>query len=195
MQYTKTVSLKDGRSCIVRNGTQRDAQAVLSNFILTHGQTDFLTTYPDETSFTLEQEEAYLQRKVTSEREVELVAEVDGEIVGTARVDLIRAAEKTRHRASFGISIDRAFSGIGIGRALTEACIACAKAARYVQLELEVVAENQTAINLYQSVGFVEYGRNPKGFHSRSGGWQEIVLMYLELNGSMENRVIKMNQE
>ena len=31
------------------------------------------------------------------------------------------------------------------------------------------------------SVGFVEYGRNPKGFRSRLTGWQEVVLMRLEL--------------
>jgi hypothetical protein len=31
-------------------------------------------------------------------------------------------------------------------------------------------------------VGFVEYGRNPKGFRSRTTGWQELVLMRLELN-------------
>ena len=30
--------------------------------------------------------------------------------------------------------------------------------------------------------GFVEYGRNPKGFRSRLTGWQELVLMRLELN-------------
>ena len=58
----------------------------------------------------------------------------------------------------------------------------CAKAAGYAQMELEVVAENKTAIALYESVGFVEYGRNPKGFRSRLTGWQELVLMRLELN-------------
>ena len=181
MQYSNTVTLKDGRSCMIRNGTQRDAQSVLANFILTHGQTEFLTPYPEETSFTLEQEAAYLQRKTDSEREIELVAEVGGEIVGTAGVDLIRAAEKTKHRAGFGISIDRDYWGLGIGRKLTEACIECARTAGYVQLELETVADNRRAIALYQSVGFVEYGRNPKGFRPRGGGWQEIVLMYLEL--------------
>lgn len=48
-------------------------------------------------------------------------------------------------------------------------------------MELEVVAENRSAIGLYESVGFVEYGRNPKGFRSRLTGWQEVVLMWLEL--------------
>ena len=42
-------------------------------------------------------------------------------------------------------------------------------------------AEDKTALALYRSVGFEEYGRNPKGFRSRVSGWQELVLMRLEL--------------
>ncbi len=181
MIYSKTVTLKDGRLCVLRNGTEPDAQGVLSNFILTHGQTEFLTTYPDETTLTVLQEKEYLKKKTENPREVELVAEVDGVITGTAGIGGVGGAEKTSHRASFGISIDRAWWGLGIGRALTEACIECAAAAGYTQLELEVVADNERALSLYKSVGFVEYGRNPNGFISRKLGRQAIVLMRLEL--------------
>ena len=79
--------------------------------------------------------------------------------------------------------MDKEYWGLGIGRALTEGCIECARAAGYVQLELEAVAENKYALALYKSVGFQEYGRNPKGFRSRLSGWQELVLMRLELVG------------
>ena len=71
--------------------------------------------------------------------------------------------------------------GLGIGRALMEACINCAKEAGYAQLELTVVAENARAIALYQKAGFVEYGRNPRGFHSRISGFQEVIYMLLDL--------------
>ena len=182
MEFRKIYKLRDGRTCIVRNGTWQDAQAVLDNFIRTHEQTDFLTTYPDELSFTIEQEKAFLKKTTDSRREAELVAEVEGTIAGTAGIDPVRNAEKTRHRASFGISIDKAWWGLGIGRALTEACIECARAAGYTQLELEVVADNERAVSLYESVGFVEYGRNPRAFLSRAGCWQENVLMRLELD-------------
>ena len=183
MEYCGTVILKDGRTCMIRNGTERDARAVLTNYILTHGQTDFLTTYPEEIRFTPDQEKDYLKKKTESSREAGLVAEVDGVIVGSAAVDSVRMAEKTKHRASFGISIDKAWWGLGIGRALTEACIKCARRAGYAQMELEVVADNERALSLYRSVGFVEYGRNPKGFFSRASGWQENILMRLELDG------------
>ena len=174
--------LRDGRECVLRNGTAEDARAALDSFSLTHAETDYLLTYPDEGGLTLEGEAQYLQGRAESDNEVEILAEVGGCIVGSAGVGCVGSKEKLRHRAEFGIGIERAYWGFGIGRALIEACIECARAARYAQLELEVVADNERALALYQSVGFVEYGRNPRGFRTRQGGWQELVLMRLELD-------------
>ena len=155
---------------------------MLDIYILTHAQTDYLLSYPDETTMTAEQEAVFLKEKTDSADEIEMLAEVEGAVVGSAGIGCVGRKEKTRHRAEFGISIDQAYWGLGIGRALTEACIECAKRAGYAQLELEAVAENQTALALYKSVGFAEYGRNPRGFRSRFSGWQELVLMRLELD-------------
>ena len=182
MEYHKTITLKDGRACTLRNGTAEDGQALLNIFNVTHAQTDFLLTYPEEHSYTAEDEAEMLRRKTDSADEIELLAFVDGAIVGSAGIGCVGRKEKLRHRAEFGIGVDRAYWGLGIGRALTEACIACAKMAGYTQLELEVVAENGAALSLYKSVGFEEYGRNPRGFRSRASGWQEVVLMRLELD-------------
>ena len=181
MEYHKTITLKDGRACTLLNGTAEDGQALLNIFNVTHAQTDFLLTYPEEHSYTAEDEAELLRRKTDSADEIELLAFVDGAIVGSVGVTCVGRKEKIRHRAEFGISVDKAYWGLGVGRALTKACIECAKRAEYAQLELEVVAENRSAIALYESVGFVEYGRNPKGFRSRLTGWQEVVLMRLEL--------------
>ena len=106
---------------------------------------------------------------------------MDGRIVGTANVDSM-GENKVRHRAELGIAVDRAFWGVGIGRALIAACIECAKEAGYSQLELEVVSENGNAIALYKRMGFIEFGRNPRGFRSRFRGWQELISMRLELD-------------
>ena len=181
MEYRETIVLKDGRACVIRQGTAADGEGVLRNFVLNHAQTDFLTTYPDEIGFTMEQEAQYLQNKADSPDEVELVAEVAGSIVGQAGIARVGRADKVKHRATFGISIDRDFWHLGIGRALTKACIQLAKQAGYLQLELEAVADNERALGLYESEGFVEYGRNPKGFRSRFTGWQALVLMRREL--------------
>lgn len=183
MKYSKTVALKDGRECLLRNGTEEDGQALFENFNLTHAQTDYLLSYPEENSYDAEQEALFLKARTESDDEIELLAEVGGQAVGSAGIEKVGAKEKVRHRANFGISVDREYWGLGIGRALTEACIECARAAGYRQLELDVVAENKRAVALYASEGFVEYGRNPRGFRSRLSGWQETVLMRLELDG------------
>ena len=182
MKYSKTITLKDGRTCVLRNGTEQDGQANLALFCLTHQQTDYLRSYPDEITYTAEEQAEYLKAKTESGNEIEILAVVDGVLVGSAGIGRVGKHHKTKHRAEFGISVDRAYWGLGIGRALTEACIECAKAAGYAQLELEAVAENKSALALYESVGFAEYGRNPRGFRSRLTGWQELVLMRLELD-------------
>ncbi len=181
MKYQKTILLKDGRTCILRNGTAADGKAVLDIFNLTHEQTDWLLTYSDENSFDAQQEADYLQAKTDSPDEIEILAEIDGKVIGTAGIGRIGTKDKVKHRAEMGISVDKDYWGLGIGRALTKACIECAKIAGYSQLELDVVAQNERAIALYESEGFAQYGRNPKGFRSRYSGWQELVLMCMEL--------------
>ena len=182
MKYNKTINLKDGRECVLRNGERQDGTAAYEIFNLTHEETDYLLSYPDENSFDAEQEGEFLQQKIDSPNEIEIVAVVDDKIVGMAGIEAVGAKFKVKHRAEFGISIEKAFWGFGIGRAMTEACIECAKKAGYTQLELEVVAENEHALALYESVGFKEFGRNPRGFRSRiTGEYQELVSMRLNL--------------
>ena len=180
MTYRNTITLKDGRECVLRNGTAADGRAALANFILTHEQTDFLLTYPEETTMTAEEEAQFLAKREASADEIEIVAEVGGNIAGLAGIERVGTQEKLRHRAEFGISIDRAYWGLGIGRALVEASVECARRVGYAQLELAVVAENEQAIALYERTGFSEYGRNPRGFRSRKG-YQPLVLMRREL--------------
>lgn len=49
LYYFETVPLKNGFPCQLRNAEGKDAEAFLAYFIQCHGETDFLTTYPDET--------------------------------------------------------------------------------------------------------------------------------------------------
>ena len=181
MKYNKVIMLKNGIECCLRNGMECDGQAVFDNFNLTHGETDYLLTYPDENCFDVMQESQFLKEKSESKNEIEIVAVVDNVVVGTAGIEAVGKKYKIRHRAEFGISVAKEFWGLGIGQALTTACIECARIAGYIQLELNVVAENKRAISMYKKNGFVEYGRNPKGFNSRITGFQEIIYIRLEL--------------
>lgn len=181
MEYRKNIRLKDGRECCIRNGVRGDGKAALETFILTHAETDFLLTYPDENTFTPRMEDDFLQAKAENPAEAELLAEVDGHVIGLAGFSSLGKSFKVLRRAEFGISLERDFWGLGAGKALTEACIECARKAGYRQLELEVTADNTRAMSMYRKFGFVEYGRNPRGFLKRDGIYQELVLMRLEL--------------
>ena len=173
MKYSKTIILKNGVECCLRNGIESDGQAVWDCFNLTHGQTDYLLSYPDENSFNVMQEGQFLKKKSESSNEIEIVAVVGNVVVGTAGIEAIGSKYKVRHRAEFGISVAKDFWGLGIGQAL--------RAAGYIQLELSVVAENERALSMYEKAGFVKYGINPKGFNSRVTGFQEVIYMRLEL--------------
>ncbi len=181
MKYFETIYLKNGLSAIIRNGEAADGEEVLYVFDKTHEETDYLYTYPGETNITPQAEGEFLQGKTDSDNEVELLAIVNGKVVGIAGFGAEGNKFKVRHRADFGISILKDYWGLGIGSAMTKACIECAKDAGYTQLELNVVSENETAISLYKKMGFIEYGRNPRGFNSRITGYQEVVYMRLEL--------------
>ncbi len=181
MRYNQTIILKNGKEALLRNGDAADGPTVYENFNATHAETDFLLTYPDENSFDPEQEARFLEEKTRSSDEIEIIAVVDGRVAGTAGIEAVGRKYKIKHRAEFGIGILKEYWGLGLGKALAKACIQCAEEAGYTQLELDVAAENEKAISLYQSLGFVEYGRNPRGFNSRISGYQELVYMRLEL--------------
>lgn len=69
MQYDQTVITPKGLAVHIRNGVASDGSAVLENFDLTHAETDYLLSYPDENHFDAEQESRYLEKKATSPNE------------------------------------------------------------------------------------------------------------------------------
>lgn len=181
MIYQRTIKLKNGKEALLRNGNRNDGQAVYDCFNHAHEETDYLLSYPEENSYTPEQEAIFLQAKTESPNEIEIIATIDDKVVGLAGIEAVGRKYKVKHRADFGISVLKDYWGLGIGQALLEACIECAKQAGYTQLELNVVADNQRAISLYEKYGFKEYGRNHRGFNSKVSGYQELVYMYLTL--------------
>lgn len=182
MEYLRSMTLKDGRGCIIRSAASAAAAAVLETVRRCYGQTDNLLSYPDECTFTVEMEADFLEKRLSDPRAVLLAAEVNGRLAGTAGLDPLGGGYKIRHRAELGVSVDSAFWGLGIGRALTQSIIDCARTAGYAQLELTVVGDNAPAIALYKSLGFREFGRLSRGLRSRVSGWQETVMMLLELD-------------
>lgn len=84
---------------------------------------------------------------------------VNGVVRGHARLknDPMDAG---RHRRELGMSIESKLRGQGFGRALLSRVKALAQATEHLQwLDLKVMAENPSAIELYQAHGFRGVGR------------------------------------
>ena len=83
MQYEKEIILKDGAKCFLRGAGEAGAAEALHTFDLTHAETDYLLTYPEENSFTVQEEAKFLKAHSESKNAIEIAAFVDGRIAGT----------------------------------------------------------------------------------------------------------------
>jgi ribosomal protein S18 acetylase RimI-like enzyme len=70
--------------------------------------------------------------------------------------------EKTRHRGDiWGVYVAPQVRGAGVGRQLLEHVLAHART-QVQQVHLAVTATNAASIRLYESLGFVRYGTEPR---------------------------------
>jgi putative acetyltransferase len=90
-------------------------------------------------------------------------------LLGNFEVQRLRL-RRLRHVASFGMGVDPAQQGRGIGRLLAETGVAWSDAVGVLRLELYVRADNPRAIALYDSLGFELQCTRPR-FVRHGDGW------------------------
>lgn len=88
-----------------------------------------------------------------------LVAVVEGRVVGQLGLNTYPHHPRRVHAASLGMGVHDDWQGRGVGSALLGACIELAdKWLNLRRLELEVYADNEPAIRLYERHGFEREG-------------------------------------
>lgn len=106
---------------------------------------------------------------------VELVASLDGQIIGAA--GLQRFTGRRAHVGSIGMGVHEAWSGRGLGTALLNCLVDMAD--RWLglrRLELTVYADNAPALALYRRFGFEPEGRH-RGYALRDGEYVDALAM------------------
>jgi len=87
-----------------------------------------------------------------------IAATINDELAGYALVALRKGARAVR---IYSLAVDARFARRGVGRTLLQACEAYARRHRREALALEVRYDNASAIALYESCGFRQFGEHP----------------------------------
>ena len=139
----------------------------------------FSSSYEEECTTPLATIESKLAQR-------NLFGAFDGDVlagmVGVAR----EGSPKLRHKAFIAaMYVAPAQRGKGAARQLIEHALAFAAAMNGVlQITLDVSAGNEPAIGLYASLGFREYGREPRAMLV-DGVFYDTILMMLELSSPL----------
>ncbi len=153
-------------SVTIRRASTRDAAAfarILGDPAVYPGLMQL--PYPDEEGWRVRLAESTAPGKT----DLQLVAELNGEVVGSSGLHPVGPALRRRHALMVGISVLSAAQGQGVGSALMAAM--CDYADRWVgalRLELTVYTDNVRAIRLYRRFGF-EIEGTFKGYALRDG--------------------------
>lgn len=177
----RQVTLKDGRTCILRSTGPEMAEEMIEYMKKTAGETEWLLRYPDEVNYTAEGEKELLSRILEDPGHVMMAAIVDGKVAGNGSVSGIGGKRKILHRCSLAIALYQDYWNLGIGRAMIDYLTELARQMGFTQMDLEVVAENTQAQALYRKCGFIESGRRVHALKFDDGSLHDEILMYKEL--------------
>lgn len=161
---------------ILRCPTKNDAIELSKLRIEIDGETENLDREPGEDLLAPEDFEKLIFEDGVAEKNIFLVAEVEGKIVGYTRCEGSKLS-RFSHRAGFGICILKEYWGHGIGKVMIENILIYACAAGIKKISLTVVQTNTKAIQLYKKYGFLEEGLLINDRIHKDGNYYNTVIM------------------
>ncbi|MEF2954821.1 MAG: GNAT family protein [Blautia sp.] len=176
-----TIKDKQDREIILRSAEEKDAESLLDFLKITAAETPFLLREPDEITLSIEQEQDFIKAKKDSENEILLIAEIEGKHIGNCSLMSVGGFRRYRHRCEIAIALYQEYCGLGIGKAMLEMLLDIAKQVGYEQAELEVIANNKSAIALYEKLGFQKYGTFPNNMKYADGSYADAYWMMKKL--------------
>lgn len=172
----KKITLKDGRTAILKSPCVEDAEKLLNYIKKSCGETDFLVRYPEEWNITVEQEKAWVDRLRSAPDTLGITCYIDGEVTGNCEISF-RGGMKTRHRATIAIAILKDYWNLGIGSAMFEELVAAAQKHGTEMMELEFIEGNERAKHLYEKFGFHVVSERPNAFKLKDGRYLSEIYM------------------
>lgn len=178
----KTITLKDGSSCILCPALPNRAAELIDYLRTVSGETQFLLRYPDEVNFSLESEREMLEHRLNSPKGFMMNGIVNGEIAGNCSVSPRGTPRRIQHHCEFAIAIKKKFWRLGLGAAMMKYALELAEQMGYEQIGLCVVEGNKAAKALYEKTGFEVTGKNIRVFKYDDGSYRDEFMMLKILN-------------
>jgi RimJ/RimL family protein N-acetyltransferase len=179
MAKIKSYSFKNKRdeTVVVRVAEVIDARQILelSRAVVAEDIYQLLTF--KELDITVTSEENWITSHRDHPNRIILVAEIDDEIVGL--LDFSNGnRDRTAHAGEFGMSMAKAFRGLGIGTRLLQTLIEWAKENHTIEkINLSVHSNNLRARALYELMGFAIEGIKKNEIKYEDGHYIDAVLM------------------
>ena len=176
MAFPYSYRLSDGRCGTIRIVNEEDAAELCALVPRADIESDFLNRLPGEFDMTVQQEREFLRDRLADPGALQIVAEVEGKIVATAGASSGKL-QRYVHQAELGVTVLKDYWGCGLGRRLTESIVDWGRAKGLRKMTLHVFVDNERAISLYLSLGFVEEGRLKGDGLRRDGSYSDTILM------------------
>lgn len=144
---------------IIREAVKDGASKIFTYLGKIGTESDFLTfRFGEELHLNIEKLEKSIESIHQRNNAINLVAELNGEIVGNLKFS---GGTKARiaHTGEFGITVLKNYGGNGIGTKLLSTFIEWSKSSEVIRkINLRVRTDNIKAIHLYNKFGFVKEG-------------------------------------
>lgn len=175
---------KNGKEILLRSPEISDSKKLLEYLVQCAGETEYLGRYAEEINTTVEEESCYIDKSLEDKKGFNVSAFADNKLVANGSIFCVRENMKSKHRAIYGIAVLKDYCNMGIGDMLTKCCLSNAKMLGYEQVELEVMADNERAVHVYERNGFKICGTIENAQKLKDGTYRDLLMMICNLCGS-----------
>ncbi|MFU0833730.1 MAG: GNAT family N-acetyltransferase [Oscillospiraceae bacterium] len=174
------VILKDDRELWIRRAEEEDAQQLVQYMNLVGGESDFLTYGKNECRFTVEEERRFLRDQQKNPNNLYLVGFIGAELACCANL-AAESKKRIAHNCELGITVRKKYWNLGAASAMMKELIHFAKENETLKaIHLNVYANNQSAIRLYEKFGFQTVGRIQNYFQVGNEYYDDLIMtLYL----------------
>jgi len=176
MQLKSKQIQSKGLSWLLRSASESDALSLSKLRTLIDGETENLSREPGEAQLSEEDFKQMITADTQAEKNIFLVAEVEGQLIGFARCVQL-PLKRFNHQCDFGICILKTYCGYGIGNELLKSIVKWSETIGIEKISLNVIEDNLGAIRLYKRHGFVQEGLLIKDRKHKYGSYHNTVLM------------------